>query len=114
LAGPSKPLVTVAIFLFGKPAWEIERLEGSTVTPELLGEVAACGEELSRRLSRAAQVGKRLLDAGWEGLGLVYGIDFYKAITLKETQEELKDIGVNPDEVSIKQVDGPEGDSEKG
>jgi hypothetical protein len=23
-----KPLVTVSVFLFGKPAWEIDRLEG--------------------------------------------------------------------------------------
>ena len=108
MGDPSKPLVTVAVFLFGKPAWEIESLEGSAVTPELLGEVSRCGEELNRRLARAAEVGRRLLEAGWEGVGLVYGMDFYKAISLLDSQEELKAIGIAPDEVTIKEVDETE------
>jgi hypothetical protein len=37
----SKSFVTVSVFLFGKPAWEIDRLEGTEVDMELLGEIAA-------------------------------------------------------------------------
>jgi len=39
-----KPLVTVSVFLFGKPAWEIDGLEGSPVDLELLSAIASCGQ----------------------------------------------------------------------
>jgi hypothetical protein len=98
-----KPLVTVSVFLFGKPAWEIDRLEGSSVDLELLAEVASCGQELSRRLARVAELGKKLVERGWEGVGLLYDIDFYKAVSLKDAEEELKALDIEPDEVSIRE-----------
>src|SRR5579863_9053504 len=96
-----KPLVTVSVFLFGKPAWEIEGLEGSPVDLELLGAISLCGQELHRRLTRAAELGKKLVVKGWEGCGLLYEVEFYKAVTLKDAEEELKALGIEPDEVSI-------------
>ncbi len=98
-----KPLVTVSVFLFGKPAWEIEGLEGSPVDLELLGAIAACGQELSRRLMRVAELGKKLVEKGWEGYGLLYDVEFYKGITLMDAEEELKALGIEPDEVSMRE-----------
>ena len=37
---------------------------------------------------------------GWEGYGLLYDVEFYKAVTLKDAEEELKGLGIEPDEVS--------------
>jgi hypothetical protein len=108
-----EPLVTVSVFLFGKPSWEVEGLEGSEVTPQLLDEVASCGREIDRRLGRAAELGAKLLGRGWEGLGLVYEIDFYKAVSLRAAEEELKALGVEPGEVSVREeVRGSETGSE--
>jgi hypothetical protein len=98
-----KSVVTVSVFLFGKPAWEIDRLEGSPVDLELLSEVASCGQELSRRLVRAAELGTKLVERGWEGVGLLYDIDFYKEVSLRDAEEELKALGIEPDEVSIRE-----------
>lgn len=100
-----KPLVTVSIFLFGKPAWEIEGLEGSPVDFELLGAIASCGQELNSRLTRAAEVGKELVVRGWEGYGLLYSVEFHKAASLKDVEEELKALGIGPDEVSVREED---------
>jgi hypothetical protein len=106
-----EPLVTVSVFLFGKPAWEIDGLEGSPVDPQLLSAIASCGQELSRRLARAAELGKKLLMKGWEGYGLLYEVEFFKAVTLKDAEEELKALGIEPDEVSIREeTEDSEGD----
>ncbi len=106
---PEGPLVTVSVFLFGKPAWEIENLEGANVDAELLDEVSACGEELFRRLTRASQIGRKLLDGGWEGCGLLYDIDFYKRMPLRDAQRELQEMGIGRDEVSMREEeDGDE------
>ncbi len=103
MSSPGNPLVTVSVFLFGKPAWEIEGLEGSPVDLELLSAIASCGQTLSRRLTRAAEVGKKLVTSGWDGYGLLYEVEFYKGVTLREAEEELKSLGIEPDEVSIRE-----------
>jgi hypothetical protein len=110
--GGGRPLVTVSVFLFGKPAWEIERLEGSPVDLELLNEVASCGKELCKRLARAAELGRKLVERGWEGVGLLYDIDFYKSVSLRDAEEELKALGIEPDEVAIREE--PEDDEGPG
>jgi len=101
--GRDKPLVTVSVFLFGKPAWEIEGMEGSPVDLELLSAIASCGQELNRRLTRAAELGRKLVVRGWEGYGLLYDLEFYKTLSLKEAEEEMKALGIEPDEVSIRE-----------
>jgi len=100
---PGRPLVTISVFLFGKPAWEIDRLEGTPVDFQLLDEIASCGQALNRRLARAAEIGRKLVERGWEGVGLLYDVDFYKEISLKDAEEELKSLGIEPDEVSIRE-----------
>jgi hypothetical protein len=96
-------LVSVSVFLFGKPAWEIDRFEGSPVDLELLNEIASHGQALGAWLERAAEIGRRLLSGGWEGNGLLYDMEFYKEISLKDAEEELKALGIGPDEVSIRE-----------
>ncbi len=110
-----KSLVIVSVFLFDKPAREIEGLEGCPVDLELLSTIASCGQELSRRLTRVAELGKKLVGKGWEGYGLLYDVEFYKAVTLKDAEEELKALGIEPDEVSIREESndsrsGPDGE----
>jgi len=106
-----KPLVTVSVFLFGKPAWEIDRLEGSSIDLELLSAIASCGQQLSTRLTRAAELGRRLIERGWEGYGLLYDIEFYKSVTLEDAEEELKALGIESDEVNIREkAEDSEGD----
>jgi hypothetical protein len=97
-----KPLVTISVFLFGKPAWEISTLEGADVDVNLLDAVSACGEELFRRLTRASQIGRKLLAGGWEGYGLIYDIDFYKETSLEDAEKELREMGIRHDEISIR------------
>jgi hypothetical protein len=96
-------LVSVSVFLFGKPAWEIDRFEGSPVDLELLNEIASHGQALGAWLERAAEIGRRLLGGGWEGNDLLYDMEFYKEISLKDAEEELKALGIGPDEVSIRE-----------
>jgi hypothetical protein len=100
---PDTPVTSVSVFLFGKPAWEIEGLEGFPVDMELLDGIAAHGISLCKRLARAAEVGRRLVQSGWEGYGLLYDIEFYKTVALREAEDELKRLGIEPDEVSIRE-----------
>lgn len=100
-----KPLVTVSVFLFGKPAWEIDGLEGSPVDLELLNAVASCGREIERRLTRTADMGRRLVAGGWEGYGLLYELEFYKSVGLREAEDEMRAMGIGPDEVSLREED---------
>jgi len=106
----SQTLVSVSVFLFGKPAWEIDGLEGNEVDPELLGEIAACGHELDKRLARAAELGKKLLERGWEGVGLLYDMDFSKEMSLQDAERELKALGIEPDEVSVREEEFEDSD----
>jgi hypothetical protein len=102
---PREPLVIVSVFLFGKPAWEIDGLEGSPVGLELLDAIESCGKDLGTRLVRAAELGRRLVGSGWEGYGLLYAVEFYKTTTLRGAQEELGSLGIGPDEVSLRAED---------
>ena len=100
---PGTPLVTVSIFLFGNPVWEIEGMEGAPVDLVLLDAIATCGQALRRRLERAAEIGRRLVENGWEGYGLLYDLEFYKTITITDAEHELTALGIAPDEVSLRE-----------
>lgn len=105
-----RPLTTVSVFLFGKPAWEIDGLEGSPIDLQLLAAVANCGQELSRRLTRASEIGRKLVSGGWEGFGLLYDMEFYKEVGMREAEDQMKAMGIEPDEVAMREErDDPEG-----
>lgn len=90
----------VEIWLFGKPAWELET-EGWNIdewTPEELEEK---GKELQRRMHRKAEITRNLLLNGWKGEGGSYTISFYKRTPIERAKNELASLGITPDEVSL-------------
>jgi len=96
--------VEISIYLFGKPSWEMN-IEGGKATPQML---RAKGEELKVRLYEAADVLEKLLKNGWtlvEAYGALYDLQLYKDITLKEAREELKKLGINPEEYHLEEIE---------
>jgi ribosomal protein L9 len=97
----------VSILLFLKPSDEME-IEGGKATPKMLREKA---QELKERLERAAEILEKLKANGWElseAYGSIYTLDFYKDISEKEARRELKRIGIDPKEVSIRELEEEE------
>jgi hypothetical protein len=86
-----------SIFLFGKPAWEIEGLEGGELDEALIEEIRAKGKELSQSLEEAADALTRLKAIGWEGTGTLYDIMLFKDISLGEARRELSKLGLDPE-----------------
>jgi len=82
----------VEVWLFGKPAWEME-IEGWNIdkwTPEELEEK---GKELQQRMNRKAQIIRNLLQNGWKGEGGLYTISFYKRIPIERAKNEMGRLG---------------------
>jgi hypothetical protein len=94
----------VSIFLFGKPAWEIE-LEGADVDAGMADTFETLGKELNERLRWIAEVTRKLLRNEWEGSGGLYDIYFYKPIPVERAKAELTHLGVNPDDVNLEEVE---------
>ena len=103
--------VGVSVFLFGKPAWEIEDLEGGDLTPELIDQIRNTGAEIKSSLDQTADVLTKLLRSGWSGSGGLYDVNLYKGITLKEAQEELTKLGINPELVNLMEEEDEELDT---
>ena len=94
----------VLVWLFGKPAWELD-IEGVDVTEGMADEIELEGKELQARLSRAAQVVRKLVKSGWEGSGGLYDLSLYKAIPLEQAEKELADLGISVDEVNLEELE---------
>ncbi len=107
-----KPVARLSIFLFGKPAWELERLEGGDVDISLIDEIAGLGDKLKTRLTRVAQIARKLLNNGWEGYGLLYDMDFCKEVSLESAQEELRSLGIGEDEIALEKEENDDSDEE--
>jgi hypothetical protein len=94
----------ISIWLFGKPSFEMN-IEGGSATPKMLREKAV---ELKKRLERAAEIFEELDRNGWElaeCYGSVYDLSFAKNINEIQAKEELKMLGINPEEVNILQLE---------
>ena len=89
--------VEVSIFLFGKPAWEIEGLENGELNNALIEEIRAKGKELNASLDMAADTLTKLMKKGWEGEGTLYDVSLFKDIPLGEARRELAAMGLDPD-----------------
>jgi len=85
-------IVELTIFLFGKPAWEINNFEGESLNAEFAKELERLGEELNKRLREIAKVHKILLENGWEAFGGLYDIHYTKDISLNEAKKELQQL----------------------
>jgi len=97
----------VSVLLFLKPSDEM-KIEGGKATPKMLREKAM---ELKERLERAAEIFEKLEANGWElteAYGSIYSLDFYKDVSEEEAKMELKRIGVDPEEVSIYELEEEE------
>jgi len=100
----------VSVLLFLKPSDEME-IEGGKATPKMLREKA---KELKERLERAAEILEKLKANGWklsEAYGSVYTLDFYKDISEEEAKRELKKMGIDLKEVSIRELEEEEEES---
>ncbi len=67
--------VEVSVFLFGKPAWEIEGFEGGELNEAMI---------------------ERIRKKGWEGSGTLYDVSLFKDTLLGEARRELADTGLDP------------------
>ena len=64
--------------------------------------------ELKKRLERAAEIFEKLEANGWElteSYGAVYSLDFYKNISEKQAKQELQKMGIDPEEVNIREIE---------
>jgi hypothetical protein len=91
-----------SLFLFGKPAWEIEDLEGE-LNFKTLEEIYALGKELNERLQWVARIARELLNHGWDAYGTLYDIDFYKLVPFEVAEKELKELGLDPDKLGLEE-----------
>ncbi len=92
--------VEVDLFLFGKPEWEMNIEEVSA------SEIREKGEELRERLNRIAEIMEKLENAGWERAGAsLYSISFYKDIAIEDAKEELRQLGIDPEEVGLMEIE---------
>lgn len=97
----------VSVHLFGKPSWEMD-IEGGKATSQMLREKAV---ELKERLERAAEIFEKLEANGWslaKVYGSVYSLDFCKDVTLEEARTELSGLGVNLEEIDVREVEDEE------
>ena len=100
--------VEADLFLFGKPAWELDMEEASAE------EIRKKGDEIKERLYRIAEIMEKLEQAGWERYSAsLYSISFYKEINEEEAKEELRRLGIDPEEVSLMEIEEEEEEAEE-
>ncbi len=92
----------LTIWLFGKPAWELE-LEGAEVDAALLDEVSKLGDQLRERLLHVSATTKLLIENGWSGSGGLYDIWLNKDIGMEDARVELARLGIDSDEVNLEE-----------
>jgi hypothetical protein len=93
----------LTIWLFGKPAWELEGLEGNELDSKFFDEMGALGKELHERLEWASRIAKVLLDHGWDPCGGLYDITFFKPISEELARKELQGLGLDPEEMNLEE-----------
>lgn len=86
--------VELIINLFGKPAWEIPNFEGKTLDLDFANTLRELAEKLRNRLITLAEVHEKLINAGWEASGSLYGVRYVKDVSLEAAKEELKKLGL--------------------
>jgi hypothetical protein len=101
--GPDERESSLSIWLFGKPAWELEGLEGGELDSKFFEEIAALGKELRERLEWVSRIAKVLLDHGWDPSGGLYDITFYKSISEELARKELQELGLDPEEMNLEE-----------
>ncbi|RLE49301.1 MAG: hypothetical protein DRJ31_05495 [Candidatus Methanomethylicota archaeon] len=95
--------VKISVFLFGKPAWELEDLEGNELPASYSQKLRELGKELDKRLQRIADIYDKLVANGWKPYGTLYDIDFFKEDIkdANQAREELAKLNISLEEVII-------------
>jgi hypothetical protein len=88
--------VHVSLFLFSKPAHELDR-EGEEIDA---ADVRGLAEELHQRLLHVAEVLEKLTAHGWEASMMLYDVCLaHPYITTEaEARGRIEDLGLNPDD----------------
>jgi hypothetical protein len=89
-----------SVFLFGKPAWEME-LEGREADAQMAEEMKELGGQLKEQLEHCSGLTRKLLGAGWSGSGGLYDINFYKDTTIEDARAELEALGIDSRDIDI-------------
>ncbi|MBC8263917.1 MAG: hypothetical protein H8E47_07310 [Anaerolineales bacterium] len=95
----------VSIHLFLKPSWEMDIEDIDYIDPEILRQK---GDELRERLHAAAEIVGKLQSDGWprvSGQAAIYDLEFIWGGDSKSAKERLVELGIDPDEVSIEEVE---------
>lgn len=88
-------MVTIDIWLFGKPEWE---MDFEKATPQ---DIKDLGDNLRERLIRISEIVEKLEANDWSrGAGL-YNLYLHKNIKKELVREELEKLGIREKEVHI-------------
>src|SRR5262245_22566695 len=98
--------VHISLFLFSKPAHELDR-EGEEIEP---AEVRALAQELHHRLMETADYLEKLTAHGWEASMMLYDVCLsHPYITTEaEARGRIEDMGLNPDHFCFMEFDDEE------
>jgi hypothetical protein len=102
--------VEVSIFLFGKPAWEIDGFEGGELNEVMIQKIREKGKDLGESLDEAANTLTQLMKKGWGGTGTLYDVILFKDVALGDARRELTEMGLDPE--SAYELEDDEDDSE--
>ena len=102
-------MIHINRWLYGKPEWDMnledEGNEGEIKT-EIIKEQ---GDYLKEHLHKVADVAEKLQKKGWLGCSTLYTLEFYKEkITKKQAEQELKQLKVDKNVISLDEFESEE------
>jgi hypothetical protein len=102
--------VMITLPLFGRPGQELN--EGEEVTDR---QLRGLGDDLRNRLREAADVVEQLTAAGWEPQMALYDVvlSHPSISTSAQAHDELEDLGIDPEGLSIEEWDDEENEVEQ-
>jgi hypothetical protein len=103
----------IGLYLFGKPAWELDGLESQEIKQSFADQLERLGDELRNRLRESARVLRLLIGKGWSAYGGLYDIDFVKDLPKEDAAAEVKELGLDLDveEEEYEKEEDEEGDA---
>lgn len=96
--------ITGDFYLFGKPSWEIGRLENGDLNPELITDISNMGDILRQRLKKSARALTKLSASGWQGLGGLYDFQIWKETTREQAIRDLSEAKIDPESINLQEV----------